>query len=255
MSLEVYQIPAFDDNYLYILRDSTTGETAAVDPGDAHVILDFLKSKKWSLNKIFITHHHFDHTGGVTALKQKTDAQVFAPKYDEHRISPVDQWVKEGDTVNVGECTAKVMYLPGHTLGHIAYFFESEKCLFSGDVIFAMGCGRLFEGTPAQMHHSLERLKALPQDTKIYCAHEYTLANGKFAISVDPTNSDLLTRMDEVEALREKNQPTVPTTLKQELKTNPFLRSDSPGIRKTVNLLKSPAPQVFAEVRKRKDNF
>ncbi len=253
MSLEIHQLPAFDDNYLYILRDTQSGETAAVDPGDASVILKFLKNHRWPLHKIFITHHHFDHTGGIAALKQKTKAQVFAPKYDEHRISQVDHWLEEGLEVTVGSYKAQVLFLPGHTLGHIAYYFASEKALFSGDVLFAMGCGRLFEGSPAQMYQSLEKIKTLPPETKIYCAHEYTLANGRFALSVDPNNSDLLQRMDIVENLRQKNQPTLPTDLQLELKTNPFLRCHSPDIRKTVGLTTSPEPQVFAEIRKRKD--
>lgn len=255
MSLEIHQLPAFDDNYLYILRDPVSGETAAVDPGDAQVILEFLKTKKWTLNKIFITHHHFDHTGGVAALKQKTEAEVYAPKYDEHRIPQVDHWVEDGSEVSVGSHRANVMFLPGHTLGHIAYHFKKDKALFSGDVLFAMGCGRLFEGSPAQMHQSLSKVKSLPPETMIYCAHEYTLANGRFALSVDPQNSDLLSRMDEVERLRSEDTPTIPTKLSDELKTNPFLRCDDRELRKTLDLVTTPEPQVFAEIRKRKDNF
>ena len=255
MSLEIHQLPAFDDNYLYVLRDTKTDEVAAVDPGDAQVILEFLKLKKWNLNKIFITHHHFDHTGGVAALKQKTEAEVYAPKYDEHRITQVDHWVEEGSKVTVGEHQAQVMFLPGHTLGHIAYYFAGENALFSGDVLFAMGCGRLFEGSPAQMHQSLGKVKELPPETLVYCAHEYTLDNGKFALSVDPVNSDLLSRMDDVENLRSENKPTIPTRLKLELKTNPFLRCDDREIRKTLDLMTSPEAQVFAEIRKRKDSF
>lgn len=255
MSLEIHQLPAFDDNYLYVLRDTESGETAAVDPGDAQVILSFLKEKKWPLTKIFITHHHFDHTGGVAALKQNTQAKVFAPKYDEHRISQVDHWVEEGSEVFVGNHQAKVLFLPGHTLGHIAYYFSDDGALFSGDVLFAMGCGRLFEGTSAQMHQSLKKIKALPPKTKVYCAHEYTLANGRFALAVDPENSDLLKRLDDVEKLRAGGQPTIPTELQQELMTNPFLRCDDPSIRKTVDLITSPEALVFAEVRKRKDQF
>ena len=255
MALKRYQLPAFTDNYIYLLEDSTTGEFAVVDPGEATPVLHFLKSQNKSLNKILITHHHHDHIGGIQKLKASFSCSVVAPFYDQQRILLVDQWVKEGDEVVFGHSVAKTLFLPGHTRGHIAYYFENEKMLFSGDVLFSMGCGRLFEGTAVQAFNSLQKIKSLPETTEICCTHEYTKANAVFALTVEPKNKKLQDRCSEVENLRAHEQATVPVLLKTEIQTNPFLRWDSPEIRENLNLQAASDLEIFTELRLRKDHF
>ena len=212
-----------------------------VDPAESAPVLEALTVHGWKLDFIFNTHHHPDHVGANTALKKETGCEIVGFADDAARIPGITRRVREGDRVRLGEAKAEVIFIPGHTLGHIAYYFAKEKALFCGDTIFSLGCGRLFEGTPAQMFSSLQRLAALPGDTQIYCAHEYTESNGCFALTIEPENKTLKERMEEVRHLREEDKPTVPSTLAMELATNPFLRA------KTV--------EEFARIRALKDNF
>lgn len=254
-TLEIVQIPVLQDNYLYLIHEPTSGETAIVDPAVEEPVVAELEARGWRLTHIFNTHHHWDHTGANLALKERYGLTIIGPEADKDRIPGIDICVKEGDTAMLGGVAADVYFVPGHTRGHIAYHFPKDDALFCGDTIFSMGCGRLFEGTPDQMWTSLQKLMALPDSTRIYCAHEYTTANGNFALSVEPKNAALNARMAEVQALRTDGQPTVPSTLGVEKETNPFLRPMSEEIQAMVGLTGAPLVDVFAEVRHRKDNF
>lgn len=251
---EIHQFPVLSDNYAYLIH-TADGQTAAIDTPDAKAILKELEKKGWRLTHILNTHHHWDHAGGNLALKQATGCTIIGPKAEAEKIPGLDHAVGEGDTVTLGGHTARVLDVPGHTAGHIAYHFAEEDVAFVGDTLFAMGCGRLFEGTPAQMWQSLQKLRALRPDTRLYCAHEYTQANGRFALTVDPANPALKDRMAEVERLRADGTPTVPTDLATELKTNPFLRPGDAGIRAALGLQGADDVSVFAEIRARKDQF
>lgn len=239
--LSIQLIPLLTDNYAYLLRDEATKKTAVVDPSEAKPILELLKQKGLQLDYVLSTHHHWDHTGGNKALKQETGCQVVGYAGDAERIPGIDIQLEDNVTFSLGESMAKVLFIPGHTLGHIAYWFEADKAVFCGDTLFSLGCGRLFEGTPEQMHESLQRLAALPGDTQVYCGHEYTVDNAKFALTCEPENKALPERYAEASALREKRQPTIPSTIEMELAANPFLRVKNAG--------------EFAKVRARKDNF
>ena len=223
--MQVFQLPALQDNYIYILHDSRKGKTAVIDPTLAKPVKAFLKQKKWSLDLILNTHHHYDHTGGNLELKTQWPCPVAGFSQDAHRLPGLDWPLKEEEEGHFGTYPFRVLFLPGHTLGHIAYWFFEEKKLFVGDTLFAMGCGRLFEGTAQQMFQSLSKIKALPQDTQIFSGHEYTKKNGYFALSQDPSNKHLKVRMKQVCAKRAKGQSTQPFLLSEELKTNPFLRA------------------------------
>ena len=254
--LEVIQIPVLEDNYIYLAHEPSEQKTAVIDPALAEPVLRELHNRGWHLDYIFNTHHHWDHVDGNLELKAKTGCTIIGPKPDFTRIPGIDLQVDEGDTVRLGAATAKVIFTPGHTRGHIVYWFEDAKALFVGDTLFAMGCGRLFEGTPAQMWSSLSRLKNLPGETKFYCAHEYTETNARFALSVDPGNPELLERFEQVTQQRRQGVPTVPATLALELQTNPFLRPTAAGILQSLGLPANTSPeQAFAEVRRRKDQF
>jgi hydroxyacylglutathione hydrolase len=253
--LTILQLPVLNDNYIFLIHDSASGETAAVDPAVAKPVLDVLDRKGWRLTYVLNTHHHGDHVGGNLELKQRTGCKIIAGLSDQHRIPGIDRGVAEGDQINLGNHIANVISTPGHTSGHVVYHFADNNLLFCGDTLFVMGCGRLFEGTAEQMWHSLQKLKALPGATKIYCAHEYTQANGRFALTVEPNNEDLLERMDTVNQLRADGLPTVPSTIEQELATNPFFREDSPELRKTINKVNNTPVEVFAAVRRLKDSF
>jgi hydroxyacylglutathione hydrolase len=232
-----------------------SGETAAIDPALARPVLDVLDKKSWRLTYILNTHHHWDHVGGNLELKQKTGCKIIAAKSDRDRIPGIDIGVNEDDLISLGSHTARVISTPGHTSGHIVYHFAEDGVLFCGDTLFVMGCGRLFEGTAEQMWNSLQKLKALPPSTRIYCTHEYTQANGRFALSVEPDNRQLQQKMLEVHQLRAENKPTVPSTIEQERATNPFFRADSISIKKTLGLECQSPVCVFTELRKRKDSF
>ena len=225
-SLEVVAVPAFSDNYLWLVRDSASGDTAVIDPGDAAPVLAEADRRGWRIEQVLNTHWHPDHTGGNLAVKA-TGARVSGPAAEADRIPGIDVALKEGDTVSIGGHVGEVWEVPGHTLGHIAYIFRAAGIAFVGDTLFAMGCGRLFEGTPDQMFASLTRLAALPGETLAYCAHEYTLANAKFAAHAEPENAATADRLAEVERLRASGQMTVPTTITLERATNPFIRAAS----------------------------
>jgi hydroxyacylglutathione hydrolase len=255
-SLLVRQIPCLRDNYAYLVHDPASGETAAIDAPDAEAILAALEETGWRLTWVFNTHHHQDHAGGNLALKEATGCRILGNGADRARLPGLDVEVSGGDTVTLGTHTATVLDTPGHTRAHICFHFPADRLAFVGDTLFAMGCGRLFEGTPAQMLASLETLAALPDETRVYCAHEYTETNGRFALTVEPDNPELVARMEQVLALRAQGKPTVPTTIGLEKATNPFLRSASPGLRATLGMSSFvPDVEVFTETRRRKDRF
>jgi hydroxyacylglutathione hydrolase len=253
--LEIHQIAVLSDNYVYLARDVATGKTAVVDPATHEEVLEALAERGWTLTHILNTHHHADHTGGNMALKQATGCTIVGPRADRDRIPGIDVEVGDGETYALGESLTTVFDVPGHTRGHIAYWFGDSDALFCGDTMFALGCGRLFEGTPQQMWTSLSRLRALPPSTQVYCAHEYTRSNAAFAITVEPQNGALVARKARIEDMRARGERTVPSTLAEELATNPFLRPDSPDLQKTLGMVGAPLVEVFAETRRRKDSF
>lgn len=255
MPLELVTVPCLSDNYAYILHDADSGATAVADVPDAMAVEAALKNLGWTLSHILVTHHHDDHIGGVDALRAATGAKVVGNAADASRLPRLDISVSPGDRLEFGTDTLEILDVSGHTIGHIAYFFGNAHVLLSGDSLMALGCGRLFEGTPAQMHASLTRMAALPDDTKICSGHEYTQANARFAQSVDPDNAALKARAEKVNLLRKDGHPTVPTTLAEEKATNPFLRTDDPAIRRLLGMESATNTEVFAEIRARKDRF
>jgi hydroxyacylglutathione hydrolase len=255
MVLEVVQLAVLQDNYVYLVREPASGAVGVVDPAVVEPVTAALAARGWRLSHILNTHHHGDHVGGNLELKRLTGCTIVGPRHDRARIPGIDVEIGEGDVYRFGEAEAHVFFVPGHTRGHIAYWFEDEGVLFCGDTLFALGCGRLFEGTPQQMWSSLARLRALPDETRVYCAHEYTQANARFALTVEPENADLVARSRAVDAARAAGRPTVPSTIGEERRTNPFLRPDSPAIRRRLDLERADDTAVFAEVRRRKDVF
>lgn len=253
--MEIAQIPCLDSNYGYLIHDPASQATAAIDTPDAEAVLATLAKKNWTLSDIFNTHHHGDHTGGNLQLKKETGCRISGPEAEAARIPGIDVGLGEDDSVQLGDSRARVLEVPGHTSGHIAYHFEAEGIVFVGDTLFSMGCGRLFEGTATQMWCSLSKLMSLPDDTLIYCAHEYTETNGRFAMSVDPGNDKLRSRMAEVMALRANGDPTVPSRLGVEKRTNPFLRSGDTEIAFNLGMVGATEVKIFAELRRRKDCF
>jgi hydroxyacylglutathione hydrolase len=251
MPLIVHQFPCLSDNYGFLVRDEATGLAACVDTPDADAILAELKTLGWSLAMILNTHWHPDHAGGNAEITRATGAETVGPAEVE-KIAPLDRPVRGGDRVALGETSFEVLETGGHTLGHIAYYDAADRMAFVGDTLFALGCGKLFEGTAQQMWTSLQRLAALPEDTAVYCAHEYTASNARFALSVDDDPA-LRDRAQAVFAARERGQPTVPTTIGLEKATNPFLRA--PRLAQRVGASGRPDHEVFAAVRQAKDNF
>ncbi len=239
--LEIALFPCLSDNYGLLIHDPISGKTATIDTPDGDEILRQCESRGWTLTDIWNTHHHWDHTGGNTALKDKHNIMITGPDMIKGRIPGLDKGVGEGDRFMFGEHTVHVWHTPGHTKDHIIYYVPDASAVFVGDTLFVMGCGRLFEGTPAQMRASLSKLAALPSDTEVYCAHEYTLSNAAFALTVEPDNPDLLKAMKAAKAKREKGEPTVPTTIAKELATNPFMRAET--------------DERLGEIRAAKDNF
>jgi hydroxyacylglutathione hydrolase len=253
--LAVEQIPVLSDNYVYLLHEPKAGATAVVDPALAAPVLERLQARGWKLDWILSTHHHADHTGGNLELKQATGCRVAGAKKDEARIPGIDLRLAEGDHFRFGEIDAQVFETPGHTSGHISFWFPDAKALFCADTLFSLGCGRVFEGSHALMWQSLSKLAALPDDTLVYCGHEYTQSNARFALSVDPDNRALQARAAEVERQRAAGKPTVPSTLGAERAANPFLRAGNPAIRKRLGMESASDAEVFAEIRHRKDRF
>ncbi len=254
-TLDIRQIPTRTDNYVYLFRDPDSGQVGIVDPSDAAPVIAALEDAGWTPTHIINTHHHGDHTGGNLEIKEKYGVTVVGPKADHDRIAGIDIDVGDGDTFQFGSQIATVFDTPGHTRGHIAFHFADSGALFCGDTLFALGCGRVFEGTMEQMWTSLEKLRALPDDTRVYCAHEYTQANARFALTVETTNEALRDYAQEIDDKRARNEPTVPSLLGKEKATNPFLRADISSVAQSVGLDASDPVSVFAEVRTRKDNF
>lgn len=227
MPIEIVQIPVLSDNYVYLVHEPESGRTAVVDPALAPPVLAETETRGWRITDIWNTHWHRDHTGGNLEIKEATGAFVTGPAGEADKIPGLDRTVGEGDTVRLGDVEARVIEVPAHTAGHIAYHLAEDEALFCGDTLFAMGCGRLFEGTAEQMWGNFTRLMALPDPTRVYCAHEYTLSNGRFALTVEPGNTALESRMETVEAARARGEPTIPTTIGLERATNPFTRAGS----------------------------
>lgn len=227
MSLEIIRIPVLSDNYVWLVHEAESDETMVVDPAVAEPVLAEAKARGWTITQIWNTHWHPDHTGGNAEIKAATGCTITGPEAERERIPTLDVLVKEGDTVRLGDAEALVIDVPAHTAGHIAYHFADDQAAFVGDTLFAMGCGRLFEGTAAQMYSNMRKLEALGDATAIYCAHEYTQSNGRFALTVEPDNAALVERMAEVTVMRERGEPTVPTSIALERATNPFMRAGS----------------------------
>jgi hydroxyacylglutathione hydrolase len=253
MSAQIHLFPCLQDNYGVLLHDPATGATAAIDAPEAAPVEAALKATGWRLSDILVTHHHADHTGGIAELKAHHRCRVVAPHGEAARIPLVDETVRENDKVRVGGLEGRVIETPGHTAGHISYVFPADKLAFVGDTLFSIGCGRVIEGTPEMMWQSLLKLRGLPDDTRIYCGHEYTKANIRFAKSIDSGNSALNAREQEVEKLLAAHKPTIPSTIGEEKAANPFLRADVPEVAKSVGLAGQPAWKVFAEIRERKN--
>jgi hydroxyacylglutathione hydrolase len=239
--MEIVRIPALSDNYIWLVHESESGETMVVDPAESDPVLAEAARRGWRISQIWNTHWHPDHTGGNAAIKAATGAFVTGPAAEAARIPTMDRGVVEGDRVKLGEIEAEVIEVPAHTAGHIAYYLPDQDTIFVGDTMFAMGCGRLFEGSAEQMYANLQRLAALPPETEVYCAHEYTASNGRFALTVEPDNQPLVSRMAAVEAARAAGEATVPTTIALERETNPFVRATN--------------VEEFAERRRGKDSF
>ena len=237
--MEIVPVPAFTDNYFWLVHDEASGETAVVDPGDAAPVLAEADRRGWTITQVWNTHWHPDHTGGNVAIKEAAGARISGPAGEN--IPGRDVALSEGDEVRLGAHVGRVIEVPGHTLGHIALIFDQERVVFVGDTLFAMGCGRLFEGSPEQMYRSLQRLADLPQDARLYCAHEYTLSNARFAAHADPKNAAIADRLIAVKQLRKNGKITVPTSVAQERETNVFVRATD--------------VQEFARLRKEKDSF
>src|SRR5712664_858588 len=253
MAAEIRLFPCLTDNFGYLIHDPATKATASIDAPEAAPIVKALEREGWTLTDILVTHHHGDHVGGVAELKQKYNCRVVAPHDKSTKIANADARVKEGDAVKVGDLTARVLETPGHTLDHVSYVFDSEKALFAADTLFSIGCGRVFEGTYPQMWDSLLKLRALPDDFKLYCGHEYTAANVKFALTVEPDNAALKARAAEVTRLRADSKPTVPTLLGEEKKANVFLRADEPSVAASVRMKDRSCAGVFCELREHKN--
>lgn len=254
-SLEVHQFPSRSDNYGVLVHDKATGATAAIDAPDAEELLAALHEKGWKLTHILTTHHHGDHTAGNAAVKRATGCTIVGPAKEAESIPGIDVTVREGDRVEIGGATARVIETPGHTRGHVSYHFPGDELVFVGDTLFSVGCGRLLEGDAKTMWSSLEKLAKLPPETTLYCGHEYTDANCRFALTVEPENDVLQARAKEVAKLAERGAPALPTTIKQELATNPFLRPSSPAIQKRLGMEGRPLNEIFGEIRRRKDQF
>jgi hydroxyacylglutathione hydrolase len=255
MPAETHLFVCLKDNYGVLLHDPSTGATAAIDAPEAAPIEAALADRGWRLTDILVTHHHADHTAGIAELKKKHLCRVVAPRKEASKIANVDVTVREGDVVQVGSMVGRVLETPGHTAGHITYWFKQDKLAFVGDTLFSVGCGRILEGTPEMMWQSLLKIRNLPADTQVYCGHEYTAANVHFALTVEPKNSALRARAEEVVRLIEQKRPTIPTTVQQEKSYNPFLRADLHSVAASIGMEGANPESVFATIRARKDKF
>lgn len=255
MSVTVDVFGARSDNFGYLVHDEASGRTAAIDAPEAAAIEAALQRRGWTLTDIFITHHHIDHVEAIPALKAKYNARVVGPRGEADKIADLDELVAGGDRVQLGETQFDVYDTPGHTLGHIVFHDATNKHLFTADALFSLGVGRMFEGTPGPMWEGIKFLRTLPDDTLVYCGHEYTESNARFALSIDPENAALQKRAAEVKALREQGKPTIPFRLGEDKQANPFLRADAPELARFYGLEGAAPGEVFAAIRKGKDNF
>jgi hydroxyacylglutathione hydrolase len=255
MTAKVHLFPCLRDNFGVLIHDPDTGITAAIDAPEAAAVEKALTDTGWKLTEILVTHHHGDHTDGIPELKARHRCRVIGPAVEAARIPMIDETVREGDHVRVGNLEARVIETPGHTAGHISYFFPNEKLAFVGDTLFSIGCGRVIEGSMDQMWESLLKLRDLPDDTQVYCGHEYTDANVRFAKTIEPNNQALIARAEQVYGQRAAGKPTIPVTIGEEKKDNPFLRADVTEVAASLGLAGQPAADVFAEIRERKNKF
>ena len=253
MKIEV--ISCLKDNYSYLIIDEKTKKTCVVDPSESEPIINFLEKSNLKLNYILNTHHHYDHVGGNSELKKKYKSKVVGFKGDYKRIPEIDIMLEDGEIWKEENFEAKVIHIPGHTLGHICFYFFNENNLFTGDTLFSLGCGKIFEGTYEQMFSSLEKIKKLPLETKIYCGHEYTLQNSRFCIQYDKDNKNLIKKIDQINKKMKNNSPTIPSTLEDELKSNIFLRSNNKKIQTNLNINNDSPLATFSKLRDLKDNF
>lgn len=252
---EITTIKSLTDNYIWILRNNSDNLTAVIDPGESDSVNKTLKKNQWDLNQIINTHHHYDHTDGNSKLKEKWNAELVAPKQEKNKIPNIDIEVKDGDLINLAGLKAKVIHTPGHTIGHVVYYLEKEKILFAGDTIFSLGCGRVFEGSMEDMYLSLKKIKNLDPKTLIYCGHEYTENNLKFAKEVEKQNNDFNFFSNKIFNLKKLDLPTIPTVLEDELKCNPFLRTNNPNIALYFGVSNYSDLEIFSKLRDLKDRF
>ena len=255
MPLEIVTIPCLSDNYAFLAHDAASGQTALIDAPEPGPILAALDARNWKLSHVLLTHHHWDHVDGLAGILEHHSAKVIGAAADAHRLPHLDLQVREGDTFEIGGEPVHVLDVSGHTVGHIAFYMPESTAVFTADSLMALGCGRLFEGTPAQMWASLGKLAALPDETIVCSGHEYTQSNAKFAITVDPDNAALQQRTKDIDRARAAGEPTVPSTLALEKATNPFLRATDPGIKTQLGMENADPVSVFAEIRARKDRF
>ena len=253
--LDIRIVPVMNDNYVYLLRDPAGAACAVVDPGAATPVLDALDALEWVPTHVLLTHHHADHVDGTDAIRRAHGCTVVGARADAARLPGADVLLEEDERIAIGAFSAQVIAVPGHTSGHIAYWFEDAAALFCGDALFSLGCGRMFEGTAGQMWSSLQKLRALPEATRVYCGHEYTQSNAAFAVTVDPDNPALRARFEDVAALRAAGKATIPSTIGAERTANPFLRADDPALQRALGMAGSDPVAVFADIRARKDRF
>ena len=253
--LQIETIPCLSDNYAFLAHDPKSGATALVDAPEAGPVLERLEQKGWALTHVLITHHHYDHVDGLADILAKHPAQVVGNNADADRLPKLDIALSDGDSLSIGEVEGTMFDVSGHTIGHVAFHFPTAKAVFTADSLMALGCGRVFEGTKPQMYASLQRFVQMPPETLVCSGHEYTEANAKFAITIDPQNSALISRISDIRAKRAAGEATVPSSLADELQTNPFLRAGDAGIREHLGLQGASDEDVFTEIRTRKDNF